>query len=423
MTDEIDFDALARKTRESDNSIEDSNALYLQVFALPQWHFIARGQFPDVNPYIASNPQVADGQYMVRAFTDTDRLQRFAKENNLMGTEPVGKEDVLVLSVPTEKIVDYLEQFISQGVHGIWFNSDSQSYGFFAPLKQLRPIQEHLKNLSRPALSDTQKQIERWQRQEITDEQLLRAFVGHDNWLFFVAEGGVEKLRREGGVPDYVLQQNEGGEKSLYIFSDAEVLETYVRNSGINEWRCEVMTSAGADIFSTLPDYLSGVTINTATPLTVTYDGEQLKALRLIADAAFMERELKSLSDGSIKDQEELNRVVSDFRRYENFHLVSSLLEDGQWTYPRYASDERATNDDLKWVVAFTAADNANSYLRESAAQLPGRYRIERLDGLKLARIAIALNGPGILFNWLGHVAPLMLNSQFLKLVCDAQLS
>jgi hypothetical protein len=50
-----------------------------------------------------------------------------------MGADPVGKENVLVLSVPTDKIVDYLEQFISEDVHGIWFNSDSQSDGFFAP--------------------------------------------------------------------------------------------------------------------------------------------------------------------------------------------------------------------------------------------------------------------------------------------------
>ena len=149
MTNEIDFDALARKAKESNGSIEDRDTLYLNVFALPQWHFIARGQFPDVNPYIASNPQVAGGQHMIRAFTDTDRLRRFAKENNLIGTD-VGKEDVSVLSVPTDKIVDYLEQFISYGVHGIWFNSDNQSDGFFAPLEQIRPLQEHLKNLSRP---------------------------------------------------------------------------------------------------------------------------------------------------------------------------------------------------------------------------------------------------------------------------------
>lgn len=149
MTDEVDFDALARKTNESNGAIEDLNKLYGHAFALQKWHFIARGQFPDVSPYVASNAQFAGGQYMVRAFTDTDRLLRFAQENELMEKDANGGENVSILSIPTDKIVDYLEQFISRGVHGIWFNSDTKSYGFFVPLKQLRPIQEHLDKLSR----------------------------------------------------------------------------------------------------------------------------------------------------------------------------------------------------------------------------------------------------------------------------------
>ena len=149
MTSEVDFDALSRKVTESNGAVEDLDNLYGHAFALREWHFIARGQFPNVSPYIASNARVAEGQYMIRAFTDADRLQRFARENNLMETDAAGGEEVLLLSLPTANIVDYLEQFIAQGVHGMWFNSDTKSNGFFVPLKQLRPIQEHLEDLSR----------------------------------------------------------------------------------------------------------------------------------------------------------------------------------------------------------------------------------------------------------------------------------
>ena len=140
MINEVDFDSLARQVMRADRTIADLDQLYGHVFALPQWHFIARGQFPNVRPYIASNVQVAEGQYMLRAFTDSDRLLRFAQENQL-----AGGESPLILSLPTDTIVDYLEQFIPEGVHGVWFNSDTKSDGFFAPLIQLRPIQEHLK--------------------------------------------------------------------------------------------------------------------------------------------------------------------------------------------------------------------------------------------------------------------------------------
>lgn len=148
-TNEADFDALALKVNGT-NAVKDLDNLYRPVFALKEWHFIARGQFPNVRPYIASNPDIANGQPMIRAFTDTDRLYRFARENKLLTNELSGKqEDALVLSIPTDKIIDYLEQFTSKGVYGIWFNSDTESEGFFVPLKQLRPIKQHLEKSNR----------------------------------------------------------------------------------------------------------------------------------------------------------------------------------------------------------------------------------------------------------------------------------
>lgn len=140
----VDFDGLSRKANKSGFARKDLEVLFGAVFSLTEWNFISRGQFPNVNPYIASNRDYAEGKDMVRAFTDTDRLQRFAKENSL--TQPNG--EVLILTIPTEKVIEYLEQFIDQGVHGVWFNSDIKSDGFFVPLRQLRPIEENLKKLN-----------------------------------------------------------------------------------------------------------------------------------------------------------------------------------------------------------------------------------------------------------------------------------
>ncbi len=156
MANDMDFDALAQKAIQSNGAIEDLNALYARAFALSQWHFIARGELPHVNPYIASNAEFASGQPMVRAFTGTERLMRFARENNL--TNAAG--EAAMLSIPTDNIVDYLEQFIAEGVHGIWFNSDSGSDGFFVPLQQLRPIQDHLQRLNLIARNTPKKAVE-----------------------------------------------------------------------------------------------------------------------------------------------------------------------------------------------------------------------------------------------------------------------
>ena len=138
-----DFDALSRKSNESSGAMEDLNKLFSATFALEKWIFIARGELPNVNPYIAANAGYAGGQQMIRAFTDTVRLQRFAKENNLTAADGSAQ----MLEIPTAGIVDYLEKFIAHGVFGVWFNSDTVSDGYFVPLKQLRPIKEYLAKL------------------------------------------------------------------------------------------------------------------------------------------------------------------------------------------------------------------------------------------------------------------------------------
>ncbi|HMS39913.1 MAG TPA: hypothetical protein PKE69_06795 [Pyrinomonadaceae bacterium] len=137
-----DFDALSKKAMET-NAMEDLNALFGAAFALKEWNFISRGELPNVYPYVAARADVADNQPMIRAFTDTDRLMRFARENNL--TEADGSAEIL--TIPTENIVSYLEGFVEQGAFGVWFNCDLESKDFFIPIKQLQPIKDHLAKL------------------------------------------------------------------------------------------------------------------------------------------------------------------------------------------------------------------------------------------------------------------------------------
>lgn len=139
----VNFDVLAENAFAENASVEDKNELWGSAFSLAEWNFIARGEMPNLRPYIASNPTVAGGKNMIYAFTDNAKLQRYVKENNLSDNSGGS----LLLSIPTVKVIEYLEQFVSQDVHGVWFNSDSESYGFFSPLVQLRPIKEHLEKI------------------------------------------------------------------------------------------------------------------------------------------------------------------------------------------------------------------------------------------------------------------------------------
>lgn len=143
----VDFDALSKKAMTT-NAMEDVNALFDAAFALSKWNFIMRGEMPNVYPYVASNPTVANNQPMIRAFTDTERLMRFARENNLAEADGSAK----ILTIPTENIIPYLEGFIEQGAYGVWFNSDADSSDFYIPIKQLQPIKDHLAKIEQAAV-------------------------------------------------------------------------------------------------------------------------------------------------------------------------------------------------------------------------------------------------------------------------------
>jgi hypothetical protein len=143
MVYNLNFDDLTKKAFGENSTVEAKNDLWGNAFALPEWFFIARGEFPDVRPYIASNPTVADGQQMIRCFTDTEKLYRFAGENDLL-TE---NAESMILSMPTDSIIDYLESWMERGVYGIWFNSDTESNGFFSPLARLRPVKTYLREI------------------------------------------------------------------------------------------------------------------------------------------------------------------------------------------------------------------------------------------------------------------------------------
>jgi Flp pilus assembly protein TadD len=138
-----DFDRLSAFADDAGASIDDQNALFRAAFRLNEWYFVARGELPDVRPYVASNPTIAGGAPMVKAFTDTRRLHAYARENALTGPEG----DVQILALPVHTILFTTADLETQGVTHIHFNGDAASHGFYIPLAQLPLVQRHLKRL------------------------------------------------------------------------------------------------------------------------------------------------------------------------------------------------------------------------------------------------------------------------------------
>lgn len=134
-----DFDALSQAAYSSANNTAGLDQLWVAVFRLEQWHFIARGDAPNVRPYIGYKDKETP---MIYAFTDTDRLEAVARELKLLDAQG----NVPILSIPSANIVGYLQQFAQYGVKGIWFNPNG--YGFFSPLPNLTQIKARVDSLN-----------------------------------------------------------------------------------------------------------------------------------------------------------------------------------------------------------------------------------------------------------------------------------
>lgn len=126
------FDAMIIHARESGDE-QALDSLWQATYDLKQWHFVARGEMPNIQPFVGEIEQRA----YVLAFTDKDRANIFADKHELKTQEGV----VPLMSMPPEAACEYLPQFEQHGVFGVLFNEGPN--GYYAPLETLQPMLQH----------------------------------------------------------------------------------------------------------------------------------------------------------------------------------------------------------------------------------------------------------------------------------------
>lgn len=137
---DLEFDFLAKAAYTPEGTFDDKDRLWTKALALREVYAIARGQFPDIYPYIASNAGIASGQPLIKVFTDTERLLDFAEAHGLLDDDGAAS----VLTLPVAGLIKAAHDYARSGIYGIHFNGDKESYGFFTPFEQLPYIREHL---------------------------------------------------------------------------------------------------------------------------------------------------------------------------------------------------------------------------------------------------------------------------------------
>lgn len=140
FTSPPDFDRLIKNAYGVTADLHDKEQLFVYLFKAEEWLFIARGELPNVQPYVASNEAFAENKPMLKAFTDSTKLAAAAREWELQ--DPSGNTQMLSLKVAT--ILPTLAEYEKQGVWGIHFNADRKSESFYVPMPQLASIRERI---------------------------------------------------------------------------------------------------------------------------------------------------------------------------------------------------------------------------------------------------------------------------------------
>lgn len=172
MTNNVNFDELTRKAFAPDWTDDDQRKLYTALLSLPEWYFIAVGEFPNAAPFYAVFPGYLDNLPLITAFTDDERLRSYVAKNNTSngaGYAPIFiptadgfiefSSDRSNFSFAPETFFKLLEKFYNHGIRGIIFNHGSGT-PFFVELRQLRSIYDYLINENALAKTGVETDVE-----------------------------------------------------------------------------------------------------------------------------------------------------------------------------------------------------------------------------------------------------------------------
>jgi hypothetical protein len=142
MRSVVDFDLLVRQTQTAQDSAS-LDQLWSAVYSLPKWYMIARGEFPNIRPFIG----VVGEKPFLHAFTDAERAHRFAAEQELVRSDG----SAMLLDSPMPGFIETVPSYQKIGVYGILFNSGP--FGFHARLEDLKPMRDYFRSKNSPGPS------------------------------------------------------------------------------------------------------------------------------------------------------------------------------------------------------------------------------------------------------------------------------
>lgn len=138
-TPATDFVELAGKAFPADGGMnrEYGDQLWAAAYKLPQWYFLMT---PKSMKNKMPSAQMIDGKDWYLVFTDSDKLQAYAKMNNNLDA----KGNALFMTMTPTMAVEFARKNADGPVFGVRFN-EGQAHGWFSPMRNLAIFPGYLK--------------------------------------------------------------------------------------------------------------------------------------------------------------------------------------------------------------------------------------------------------------------------------------
>jgi hypothetical protein len=244
--------------------------------------------------------------------------------------------------------------------------------------------------------------IQQFFEQEINGQQLLRTFMGYDQWHIPAAFDPE-------GRPVFSISRYENGERWFHAFTDHRAIQEYEAALGKDAAGEYFITTTGWSIFSQLDETLDGVNINPHTALALHYRQHQLPTLKNWAEAVRLETAIAT--PDKFSDPFKIMKDFSDYRMV--------LFESGRGTQIALAPDPQGR----KLAPIFTAEDTVNGfleYLQDAATRRYPAVRILAQNGSRLFSQLRDLPLDGIVFNPKGPIPPRAFGSAIIQYILAA---
>jgi len=126
---------------EKSESMDDLTKLWSATLKLKQWHFITKHKIDiqERRPFVG----IIDNQPWVFIFTDRQKARQYCvQEGNEGFTDDKGS--VYVISMNTDRAIDYILDLQSKGVYGMRINEGN---GWFSPIANLEAIIQYIEKV------------------------------------------------------------------------------------------------------------------------------------------------------------------------------------------------------------------------------------------------------------------------------------